>query len=47
MKKTTQSGGGRGAKTKPLNGPGSEPMMSALIGGVGNKTTVKSSKKGK
>lgn len=47
MKKTKQSGGGRGAKTKPLSAAGNQPMMSALIGGVGNKTTVTSSKKGK
>jgi hypothetical protein len=34
-------------KGKPLPAAGSKPFESALIGGVGNAKTVKSSKKGK
>jgi len=34
MKKS--SGGGKFATSRPLKGPGSEPEMSAMIGGVGN-----------
>lgn len=32
---------------KPFPGAGSKPIQSAMIGGVGNAPTVKSSKKGK
>lgn len=34
-------------KAKPLKGPGTLPTTSALIGGVSNKTTVPSARKGK
>lgn len=33
-------------KSKPLKGPGTLPLQSALIGGVGNATTNPSAKKG-
>lgn len=46
MKTSSSSGGGRNATTRPLKGPGSDPVMSAMVGGVGNRTTNPSAKKG-
>lgn len=43
MKKTTP----RVVCTKPLPAAGSQPMQSALIGGVGNKMGADNLKKGK
>lgn len=43
MKKT--SGGGKKASSKPLPAAGSQPQLSAMIGGVSNGAKVKSSKK--
>lgn len=44
MKK--QSGGGRHATTRPLNGPGSNPIRSAMVGGISNTKGIPSAKKG-
>jgi len=41
-----QAGGGRGAQTRPLGGPGTNPITSAMIGGVSNMPNNKSAKKG-
>jgi hypothetical protein len=39
------NGGGRGAHTKPLNGPGTLPLQSAMIGGISNRPSPPSFKK--
>jgi len=45
MKTTKLSGGGRKVQTKPLPAMGSQPQLSAMIGGVSNGAKVKSDKK--
>lgn len=41
-----QSGGGKQVSTRPLNGPGSEPGLSAMVGGIANRKGNPSAKKG-
>jgi hypothetical protein len=45
VQKTTHSGGGKFSRSKPLKGPGTLPITSAMIGGISNRTTTPSFKK--
>ena len=44
--KSSNKGDGKGATTRPLKGPGTLPALSAMIGGVSNRPTNPSAKKG-
>lgn len=47
MNKLNNQGSSKGARTKPLPAAGANPMMSAMVGGMGNGSSPSSKKPGK